>query len=394
MRVADRYIGWQIIFGTILGVTMLTLVLVLGQIFKEVRHLLVERGAPPAVLAHFILLVLPSTLMFTLPWGFLVSTLLSFGRLSANNELIGLRMAGLSLRRIALPVMVVAIAFSGLCYWINGTVSPAAKGRSKSLISDLVMQNPRAFLQPGVVQSRLRGQRVYVEHKNPDETLGGFHLYQLSEEPTETMATAYIHAGKVDLSHDEENNQLSLILKEVFIESTKSDGTIEIALASEAKPWFFDLSKLNKKRVKPSYLTNHEIPKAQEELKVKIADLDDKLNAPTISASQRENHISDRKKAVKLAAGLSIEPHKRASLSLACLAFAFIGVPLGISARRRETSTGLMVSLLIAALYFSSILFLDKSIGASREIQIMLFWLPNIVCLGLGCWLFHRASSR
>ena len=67
---------------------------------------------------------------------------------------------------------------------------------------------------------------------------------------------------------------------------------------------------------------------------------------------------------------------------------------LGITARRRETSTGLMVSLLIAALYFSSILFLDKSITASRETLIILFWLPNILCLGLGCWLFHRASSR
>ncbi|NNM31083.1 MAG: LptF/LptG family permease, partial [Akkermansiaceae bacterium] len=116
MRLADRYIGWQVLFGTLFGVTLLTLVLVLGQLFKEIRPLLVEQRAPLGLLVRFVIYVLPFSLMFTLPWGFLAATLLSFGRLSSHNELIGLRMAGLSLPRVAAPVLVVGLGFSGVCY--------------------------------------------------------------------------------------------------------------------------------------------------------------------------------------------------------------------------------------------------------------------------------------
>ena len=76
-------------------------------------------------------------------------------------------------------------------------------------------------------------------------------------------------------------------------------------------------------------------------------------------------------------AGLSIEPHKRAALSLACLSFALVGIPLGITARRRETSNGMILSLLIAAAYFSGVLLIDEETSSSRTINIVLFWLPN-----------------
>ena len=123
MRIADRYIGWQVLYGTLFAVTFLTVVLVFGQLFKQIRPLLVEQAAPLDLIGKFILFILPFSLMFTLPWGFLASTLLSFGRLSGHNELLGLRMAGLSLTRVALPVLIVGAALSALCSWLTGTAA-------------------------------------------------------------------------------------------------------------------------------------------------------------------------------------------------------------------------------------------------------------------------------
>ena len=71
-----------------------------------------------------------------------------------------------------------------------------------------------------------------------------------------------------------------------------------------------------------------------------------------------------------------------------------VGVPLGIGSRRRETSTGLMVSLLIAAMYFGSALYMDKVSAGSRSLTLALLWLPNAICFGLGLWLFRRANHR
>ena len=85
---------------------------------------------------------------------------------------------------------------------------------------------------------------------------------------------------------------------------------------------------------------------------------------------------------------------KARSLSLACLAFALIGVPLGVTARRKETSTGLVVSLMVAAAYFSGMLFTKPLDDSPLPVIMTVLWLPNVCCLFLGMWLFHRASFR
>ena len=60
----------------------LTMLLLLGQLFKELHSLLVESGAPPTIVIDFILQVIPFSLTFSVPWGFLTAVLLVYGYLS------------------------------------------------------------------------------------------------------------------------------------------------------------------------------------------------------------------------------------------------------------------------------------------------------------------------
>ena len=55
----------------------------------------------------------------------------------------------------------------------------------------------------------------------------------------------------------------------------------------------------------------------------------------------------------------TVELHKRFAASLACVAFALIAVPLGITAHRKETSVGFALSLVIAFTYFFFIIMAD-----------------------------------
>jgi lipopolysaccharide export system permease protein len=75
MRLTDRYIAKQILIGTLVAILILSLVLVMGQLFKQVRPLLVEMKAPPMLVLRFILNVVPFSLMYTIPWGFLSAVL-------------------------------------------------------------------------------------------------------------------------------------------------------------------------------------------------------------------------------------------------------------------------------------------------------------------------------
>ena len=105
MKTIDRYILKQLISVTFLGVLSLTMLLLLGQLFKELHTLLVESGAPPTIVIDFILQVIPFSLTFSVPWGFLTAVLLVYGRLAADNELTSMRMADLSLWRLSMPAI-------------------------------------------------------------------------------------------------------------------------------------------------------------------------------------------------------------------------------------------------------------------------------------------------
>ena len=100
MRLIDRFITREVLANIFFAVLVLSLVLVVGNIFRKLLPLLVNHDVPTEYLVTFIAYVLPFSLIFTIPWGLLTAILLVFGRLSADNELIALRSNGVSITRI------------------------------------------------------------------------------------------------------------------------------------------------------------------------------------------------------------------------------------------------------------------------------------------------------
>ena len=89
------------------------MVLVLGNIFKQLLELLVKNDTPLELILSFLAYILPFSLTFTIPWGFLTAVLLVFGKMSAENELIALRANGVSIPRICLPVLALSVRLRG-----------------------------------------------------------------------------------------------------------------------------------------------------------------------------------------------------------------------------------------------------------------------------------------
>jgi lipopolysaccharide export system permease protein len=89
---------------------------------------------------------------------------------------------------------------------------------------------------------------------------------------------------------------------------------------------------------------------------------------------------------------LQAEIIKRYSFSMACLAFAFIAVPLGLNSRRRDTSSGLVLSLLIGTGYFLVTVLAEQF--ESNTAAAAVLWSPNVACVLLGLIFFRRARFR
>ena len=79
MRIIDRYVASGVLLTALIGVLILSLVLVLVNVFKELLNVLINNPDVPIVtVLAFMALVLPFSLTFTIPWGFLTAILLFF----------------------------------------------------------------------------------------------------------------------------------------------------------------------------------------------------------------------------------------------------------------------------------------------------------------------------
>jgi len=108
---------------------------------------------------------------------------------------------------------------------------------------------------------------------------------------------------------------------------------------------------------------------------------------------EKLKNLSEKEKREEISAAKT-ELNKRISFSLASFAFALVGVPLAITAHRKETSVGFLMSLGVAVIYFFFIIVANSLREKENFHPELLMWLPNVLCIGFGGWLFYRMSRR
>ncbi|MBR5889499.1 MAG: LptF/LptG family permease [Akkermansia sp.] len=406
MKTIDRYILKQLISVTFLGVLSLTMLLLLGQLFKQLHELLVESGAPPSIVFDFIVQVIPFSLTFSVPWGFLTAVLLVYGRLAADNELTSMRMAGLSLWRLSAPAIGLGIALSGLCYYINIEVAPKGKNAMSELVMQAAMDNPRNLLNSSQSMTKLDKVQLYIEHREGDE-LKGLHVYPIADGGGIGADFDAIHAESAIIGDfDLKTRLLSLTLKNARIE--RSDGPLTDMPAIGVMPLRVHIPIKNQKKFKANRFTNAEISVALE--KVELAQLQDTVKvdkygliasvAPTFPCAGklwtevRQELDFYKRVNKKQKREFETEGIQRASFACACFVFSLIGVPLAITARRKDTSTGFAIGIMVAALYFMALVFCELSRKAGGITPYVVLWIPNVITIGFAIWQHQKAKFR
>jgi lipopolysaccharide export LptBFGC system permease protein LptF len=376
LRIFDRYIGKQVFAATATGVVVLSGVMVLGNVYKKLDQLLGNTELPLSFVLHFIALVIPFSLIFTIPWAFLTSILLVFGRMSADNELVSLRMTGSSMPRICLPVFLLALALSSVCYYVNVDVAPAAKNQMKRLFYRVATEDPTSLFQEGRVLDKFPGYRIHTGDRD------GLKLTDLTIVEMEgNRARRTIRAKRARLEIIDGELDFILHLEEADVESTKTDDQNQLLppefIHFEKTALTFPLSRLKERteRVNASMKTTSalwgEVLSGIDSESAEGAELDRR----TLSESRTELN-------------------KRYSFSLACITFALVGIPLGVTAQRRETSVGFALSLIIALAYMLFILVGDILNSKPGSYPHLLMWAPNVIFLSVGSVLFYRLSRR
>ena len=131
-NIIDRYILREFlkILGLVLiSVMALFIIVDYTEIAKDVR----EHGIAASTLLTYYRFQIFTVLNWTLPISVLVATLVTFGVLAKNNEVTAIKSGGVSLYRVALPIIAVAAIISVFAYFILDFILPYSNRRVDEL---------------------------------------------------------------------------------------------------------------------------------------------------------------------------------------------------------------------------------------------------------------------
>jgi lipopolysaccharide export system permease protein len=315
----------------------------------------------------------------------LTSTLLVFGRFSADQELTAARASGVSLVSLSAPILLLGLLLCGVSAVINMQVAPTCRVAYNSLRSDMKAALANFKLPEGQYvdfpgQTNGSSYTIYTR-KNRNQNLQDVMVYYI-ENDTNNITTVLAPFGHFLV----DTNAQKLVLSLTNATSTTLPGGFS-SFGTEAN-FVLDLSASSKPSVSVTDMTFDQL---QDELRKR------RISPPlplkkTPTEQQAEKKRSVQRVLTDISEPIRVQIHKQVAFSFACFGFTLIGIPLGIRVHRRETNVGVFIALALVGIYYT-ILTVGQSLSAHAEYAPhLMMWIPNLVFQAIGAVLLWRAN--
>jgi lipopolysaccharide export system permease protein len=358
----DRYVAREVIAPFGLGVILLTFALVSGRLLK-LTEMVVNHGVTLGDVGALIGYIMPAFLELTFPMAVLLGVLMGFGRMSGDRELIAARACGVSLYRLAVPVLIFALAIYALSSWLAFSVRPWANSSLEQLIFTMTQTRSTAGLKEKVFNRNFPGLIIYVDHISPsDESLHGVLISDVRNGHQENTIIARRAAVIPNPGHD----GITLRLYDGSIFGAEPNNNASHITSFR----IYDLS------VRP-----------QDQFGLRNRDPEEMSYSELLAAIAKARHSGhpDYDAETELAS--------KYTLPFTTLLFALIGIPLGLKPARGGQSERFGVAVALFFLYYSLMRAGEALAERGRLDAFAAMAIPDLVFGILALWLFYRSAS-
>lgn len=370
MRILNRYVTRSFLVAFGMAILILTFAMTGANLIRVLDY--VSRGIPLSVFGTYILYMLPRILTFTIPWAVMVAVMLVFGRMSADSELTAMRACGISILQIVSPLLLMTVMLTGLCIYLQVEIGPPLLGKSRSMLRRAGLERPLAMFEPGSPLTLNSGDSsivINIDNKVGDNELQGILLCKARASDDSIEQTITAERGRI--TADPKTQMLHIVLKDCMTSNRagESGGEGVERVFSNELAFKFDYGKeanADKVSVRAKYMKFTDLLGEIRRFK--------RNNIPTLE--------------------MEIELNKRIAFALSPIAFLLLGMPLAIRTGRRETSIGLFVSVVLAGVFFMSVIMCQSLNKFPQLYPQYLLWLPNIIFQILGAVMTWRISQR
>ncbi len=420
-------------------------------LFKYIDDL-IGKGFELSTIAQLMMYASATNVAMALPLSVLLSSIMTYGSLGENYELVAIKSAGISLRRAMYPMIIVVSILSIAAFIFSDNMLPVANRKYYSLLYDVRQQKSANLLPEGVFSNSFPNYTIRINKKDPDgQTLHGIVIYTKNEAENNTnvlMAKEGSMYRTIDnqflilklkdgVKYDEQPGDKSFEQRQRFtrfrFKETEQKFDLSFMKLKRTDENLFrtavqmmDLKQLKyfgdstKRQVDSSLSVNYKLltpyikyftipKKATSKIKYVTFKGDDALNGlnrqQQISAlmnaanevrtvqdiiKNRADMYKDGSRSVR---NFALEYHKKFELSAACIALFLIGAPLGAIIRKGGLGMPVVVSVIFFLLYYIIWTIGEKSAKGGSLSPVIGEWISIIVLTPIGIFLTYKAAN-
>ncbi|MBI5706168.1 MAG: LptF/LptG family permease [Armatimonadetes bacterium] len=327
MKRLDRLIISELVGPWAFGVAIFSALIFASVLLVRVTEWVV-RGINPNTVMEVAFLLMPGIVVKTFAMAMLLATLLAFGRLSNDSEVVALKAAGTSLFRIMRPVLAFGLAVAFLSFALNEAIVPGAAARATALTTEIKKQidkgkgaKPVFYTIQG--KNGAVAQLMALDFSLVDQTLR--HV---------TLST-----------FDSEKRHSTILLADELRYFGPRDWRIigDARLLKADGKWVLGLKDAWPREVAQPDITPQNL----------LAGFADDLDVFSIGqmVEQIRKLKSDPNPDNKQIANLQFGLYNKVALPLGVVVFALLGAPLGIRNARAGMAVGFALSVALSFLY-------------------------------------------
>lgn len=346
-----------------LAATFLITIVFLNSIMmmeKLVRLSRVLSGVGATVLdmAKIILYLQPQLLMLTIPMGMLLSTLLVYGRMNHDSEIIVLRASGMDFPKISYPVFILGAFCFLFSIAVSFYIGPKSSSKVRDTITTIITTRSALALEEGTFNSSFRDIVIIVKGKKSPGTLEDIFIYDNRQKDQ-----ARVLMAKQGTFVPQDGTSIMLVLSNGYINIMGGKATTELFFDRYNMVLSLDASDSSTPR-KMEYTPSELLKKGKE------AD------------------------SLKVKAGLYLELHRRFSLPAVCLLLALLGPPLSLIAGKSGKLGGLALGLFVFTAYYVLLMYGENLVIAGKLPHYLGAWMATGLLSIFSSFLFRKASLQ
>ena len=405
MKILERYILKENFKPFVVSLMVTTFVMLLDKII-DLLNLIIEKHLDVLTIVSIFGLSLPFILALTIPMAILLASIMSFGRLSVDNELIAFKSCGINIFTLLRPTVIAALLLSFFMVYFNNAVLPQTNHMLKNMMIKANYRRPATAIVPGTFNS-MKNYTIYVKERIDDE-LFGILIY--NREKTKFPQTISAERGKIELANGGNSLKAILYNGQMHERDQKNPDKYNI---SEFKTFTLNLPDLGYKMNQEGTdyrgdreLSSRAMQKIVNERKNKI----ELLNTEIEDIQENINEINSKEEAInknelkknynrlnlkkdKITTLKSdvrkyqVEIHKKYAIAFACVIFVLIGAPIGMMTKTSGVGMSFSVSAVVFLIYYGSLTLGEELADKGVVSPFLAMWVSNIIFSIIGIYL-------